>query len=194
MGDLYYIANMSLDGYTTDAKGNFDFTEPDAEVHQFFNALERGFGVSLLGRRMYETMVCWETNPADASESAIAQEFAEIWRSQRKIVYSTTLDAVSSQRTSIERVFDPAAVRAMVRESPTDVSIGGPTLASAALRARIVDYVYVLVVPELVGGGLAAFPEGVCASLQAMERRQFANGTVAMLYGVVSKRRLSTGP
>lgn len=184
MGDLYYTAITSLDGHTADEQGNFDFAEPDAEVHQYFNDSERAFGTALYGRRMYETMVYWETNPVDSDESAIAQEFAEVWRGQSKIVYSATLDSVSSERTTLERTFDPAAVRDMVRSSPMNVSIGGPTIAAAALRAGIVDYVHLFVAPHAIGGGLPALPRGMRSTLALKESQAFSGGTVRLLYKV----------
>ncbi|WP_061963684.1 dihydrofolate reductase family protein [Demequina aurantiaca] len=184
MGDLYYTANMSLDGYTTDAQGNFDFSEPDAEVHQYFNDFERAFDTALYGRAMYETMVYWETNPGPEDQSPIAQEFAEVWRSQHKIVYSATLEDIASERTSLERVFDPEAVHDMVRAEPRDVSIGGPTIAATALRAGIVDYVNLLVLPHVLGGGLAALPHGYRAALDLVEEQRFSGGTVRLLYRV----------
>jgi dihydrofolate reductase len=185
MADLVYTANMSLDGYTTDAQGNFDFTEPDAEVHQYFNDSEREFGTTLYGRRMYETMVYWETNPNDLNESAIAQEFAEVWRAQKKIVYSATLDAVSSERTTLERTFDPEAVRQLKDESPTNIGIGGPTIAATALRAGLVDYVHLFVAPYVLGGGgLPALPNGYASKLTLVDEQRFSSGTVRLLYRV----------
>ncbi|WP_062209297.1 dihydrofolate reductase family protein [Demequina oxidasica] len=184
MADLYYTANMSLDGYTTDAHGNFDFSEPDDEVHQYFNDFERGFDTALYGRAMYETMVYWETNPADDEESLIGREFADVWRAQRKIVYSATLESVTSEHTALERVFYPEAVREMVRAEPRNVSIGGPTIAATALRAGIVDYVNLLVIPQILGGGLAALPGGLRASLELVEEQRFSGGTVRLLYRV----------
>lgn len=184
MADLVYTANASLDGFTTDAQGNFDFSAPDAEVHQFFNDYERGFGTALYGRAMYETMVYWETNPTDDDDSEIAREFAEVWRAQQKIVYSASLDKVSSERTSLERTFDPEAVRKLKRESEANIGIGGPTLAATALQHGLVDFVHLLVLPHVLGGGLRALPLGLTARLDLVEHQAFAAGTVRLLYAV----------
>ena len=112
MAKLIYSAITSLDGYVADADGKFDWAAPDEEVHAFVNDLERPVGTYLYGRRMYETMVFWETPPdARPPSRRVVQDFAEIWQAADKIVYSRTLETVSSARTRIEREFDPEAVR-----------------------------------------------------------------------------------
>src|SRR2546421_9646549 len=110
MAKLVYSAITSLDGYVADEDGNFDWSAPDAEVHAFVNDLEREIGTYLYGRRMYDVMVVWETW---RSEDPVTRDYAEIWRAADKVVYSKTLDAASSERTRIERDFDPEAVRQM---------------------------------------------------------------------------------
>jgi dihydrofolate reductase len=152
---LIYSMIASLDGYTADADGKFDWAAPDEEVHAFVNDLERGIGTHLYGRRMYEVMRYWETVETD---SPVGRDFAAIWRSADKIVYSTTLRTASSARTRIEPRFDPEAVRALKQRG--DVSIGGPGLAGEAVRAGLVDEYRLLVTPVVVGGGTAVFPTG----------------------------------
>jgi dihydrofolate reductase len=176
---LVYSVIASLDGYTADAEGKFDWAEPDEEVHAFVNELERGIGTYLYGRRMYETMVPWETVPL-AGQSQPTQDFAEIWRAADKIVYSTTLTAASSARTRIEPRFDPAAVRALKQRG--DVSVGGPGLAASAIRAGLVDEYHLFVTPVVVGGGTAVFPDGVRAGLDLVDEHRFASGVVYLRY------------
>jgi len=176
---LVYSVIASLDGYTADAEGKFDWAEPDEEVHAFVNELERGIGTYLYGRRMYETMVPWETVPL-AGQSQPTRDFAEIWRAADKVVYSTTLTAVSSARTRIEPLFDPEAVRALKQRG--DVSVGGPGLAASAIRAGLVDEYHLFVTPVVVGGGTAVFPDGVRAGLDLVDEHRFASGVVHLRY------------
>lgn len=176
---LVYSVIASLDGYTADAEGKFDWAEPDEEVHAFVNDLERGVGTYLYGRRMYETMVYWETVPPDG-QSRVARDFAEIWRAADKVVYSTTLTAASSARTRIEPRFDPEAVRALKQRG--DVGVGGPGLAASAIRAGLVDEYHVFVTPVVVGGGTAVFPDGVRAGLDLVDEHRFASGMVYLRY------------
>jgi dihydrofolate reductase len=172
---LVYSALASLDGYIADAGGRFEWAAPDAEVHAFVNDLERGVGTLLLGRRMYEVLVPWDTMDDPAPEM---RDFAEIWRAADKVVYSRTLEEVSTARTRIEREFDPEAVRRM----DGVVSIGGPELAGHAFRAGLVDELQLFLSPVLVGGGTAAFPDGVRRDLELVEERRFGNGVVFLRY------------
>jgi len=176
---LIYSAITSLDLYTTDAEGTFDWAEPDPEVFAFVNDEERGIGTYLYGRRMYETTLPWESVSLDAL-SPVAQEFTGIWRSADKIVYSTTLQAAASARTRIEPRFDPDAVRALKQHG--DVSVGGPGLAASAIRAGLVDEYRLLLTPVLVGGGTAVFPDGVRAGLDLVDQRRFAGGVAYLRY------------
>jgi dihydrofolate reductase len=176
---LVYSAIMSLDGYTTDAEGNFDWSAPDEEVLAFLNDRERPIGTYLYGRLMYEVMHYWE-NVDLAGQSAAARDFAGIWRSADKIVYSSSLPEATTARTRIERSFDPGAVRALKQRG--DVSIGGPTLAAHAIGAGLVDEYEFYVTPFLVGGGLPALPSGVRASLDLVDERRFASGVVYLRY------------
>ena len=182
MGKLIYSAIASLDGYTSDEDGNFDWSAPDEEVHSFINDLERPIGTYLLGRRMYETMVFWETAPTDAAQPPPFRDYAEIWRAAEKVVYSTTLQEVSSRRTRLERAFEPDAVRQLKAESQHDLTIGGPDLAARALRAGLVDELQLFLTPIVIGAGNAALPDGLRLELELLDERRFANGTLYLRY------------
>ena len=176
---LTFSAIASLDGYTTDDEGQFDWAAPDEEVLAFINDLERPIGTYLYGRRMYETMRYWEK--ADLTgQSAAERDYARIWRSADKIVYSTSLPETSTARTRLERCFDPEAVRTLKRRG--DVSIGGPNLAAHAIRAGLVDEYQCFVTPVVVGGGTPALPLGTRAFLHLVEERRFASGVVYLRY------------
>lgn len=181
MARLIYSAVASLDGYIADADGHFDWSAPDEEVHGFLNELDRPIGTYLLGRRMYEVLVYWETVPTEDAAPAI-RDFAGLWRAADKIVYSRTLETVSTARTRIERSFDVDAVRGLKASSEHDLSVGGPTLAAAALRAGLVDEVQLYLNPIVVGGGLAALPSDVRLPLSLQDERRFGNGVVFLRY------------
>jgi dihydrofolate reductase len=179
---LIYSAIASLDGYVADADGNFDWAVPDEEVHTFINDLERPLGTYLYGRRMYETMVGWETDPTLADQSPVMRDFAEIWQAADKIVYSKTLEAVSTARTRIERDFDPEAVRQMKALAGRDLIVGGPELAAQAIKAGLVDEYHLFVVPIVVGGGKRSLPNDVRFQLELVDERRFGNGMVYLKY------------
>jgi dihydrofolate reductase len=183
MGRLVYTTICSLDGYTADAEGGFDWAAPDEEVHAFINDLERPVGTYLYGRRMYETMVFWEAVPAD--EPRVMLDFAEIWQAHDKIVYSTSLGEVFSGRTRLERSFDPDAVRRLKLDSNRDLSIGGPELAAHAIRAGLVDEYRVFVGPVVVGGGTPFLPADVRVDLELRDQRRFGSGVVHLHYDVL---------
>jgi len=178
-GRLIYSAIASVDGYVADADGRFDWSAPDEEVHAFVNELERPIGTHLYGRRMYEVLSVWETMD---DEHPVMRDFAEIWRAAEKVVYSRTLERVSTARTRIEREFDPDAVRAM--KARGDLSVGGPELAGQALRAGLVDECHLLLVPVVVGGGKRALPDGLRLGLELLGERRFAGGVVHLHYRV----------
>ena len=182
MAKLIYWANASLDGYIEDRDGKFDFSEPDEEVHAFINDLQRRIGTQLYGRRMYETMVVWEDPSLVAGQPAYMGEYAEIWKGSDKIVYSRTLDEVSSARTRLEREFDPEAVRALKESAEKDLVMGGHDLAAQAFRAGLVDECYVFLSPVVVGSGKPAFPEDLRLELELVDECCFDNGTVFLRY------------
>jgi dihydrofolate reductase len=179
---LIYSAITSLDGYVGDEDGNFDWAEPDAEVHTFVNDLERPVGTYLYGRRMYEVMVYWETANAVADQPPYVRDFARLWQSADKIVYSKTLDSVSSARTRIERDFDPVAVRQMKASAGRDITVGGPDLAAQAIKAGLVDEYHLFVAPIVVGGGTRSLPDDVVVKLELLDERRFGNGVVHLHY------------
>jgi dihydrofolate reductase len=174
---LIYSAIASLDGYVADEAGEFDWAAPDEEVHAFVNDLERPAGTYLYGRRMYEVMAAWETMPL-AGQPPAMRDFAEIWRAADKIVYSRTLEAAASERTRIEREFDPDSVRRLKATAGRDLSVGGPELAGQTLEAGLVDELHLFLVPVVVGGGKRALPDGVRLELELLDERRFGNGTV----------------
>ncbi len=182
MAKLIYSAIASLDGYVADEDGNFDWAVPDEEVHTFINDLERPVGTYLYGRRLYETMVGWETDHTLAEQSPTMRDFAEIWQAADKFVYSKRLQTVSSTRTRIERDFDPEAVRQMKALAERDLIVGGPELAAQAFRAGLVDECHLFVVPMLVGGGKRSLPNDVRLKLELIDERRFGNGMVYLHY------------
>jgi dihydrofolate reductase len=184
MAKLIYAAIASLDGYVEDQEGGFDWAEPDDEVFAFVNDLERPMGTYLYGRRMYETMVFWETVSPDVDESAVSSDFAGIWRAAEKIVYSRTLQAVSSARTRIEREFDQDTVRRLKGSSETDIAIGGAELAGHAFGAGLVDECHLILCPIVVGGGKRALPDNVRVQLELLDQGRFRNGVVHLHYRV----------
>ena len=173
---------MSLDGYVADRDGNFDWAAPDEEVHGFVNDLERPVGTYLLGRRMYETLHYWEDPPGLADEPPVIQDFAAIWRSADKVVYSKTLANLSTAKTRIEREFDPDAVRRMKAAASRDITVGGPHLAAEAMRAGLVDEYHLIVYPVVVGGGNRALPDDVRLQLELVDERHFPGGAVHLHY------------
>lgn len=184
MARLIYSTISSLDGYVADEDDNFDWAAPDEEVHAFVNELERPVGTCLYGRRMYETMVFWETVDTGPDQERVMRDFAEIWRTADKVVYSRTLEEVSSARTRLEREFDPDSVRQLVASASRDVAIGGPGLAAEALRAGLVDECQLFLAPVVVGGGKRSLPDGVFARLELLEQRRFESGFAYLRYGV----------
>ncbi len=184
MAKLIYAAIASLDGYIEDDEGRFDWSVPDEEVHAFINDLERPIGTYLYGRKMYETMVFWETASADADEPPVFLDYADIWRAADKIVYSRRLQSVSSARTRIEREFERDAVQLLKHSAKADISIGGADLAGQAIGAGLVDECDLFLCPTVVGGGKRALPDNVRAQLELLDERRFRNGVVHLHYRV----------
>ena len=182
MAQLIYSAISSLDGYIEDRDGNFDWAMPDEEVHRFINDLERTVGTYLLGRRMYEIMMVWETDPNLAADSPLTQDFAQIWQAADKIVYSKTLAAASTRKTQIERNFNPEAIKQLKKTAQQDISIGGPELAAHAFQSGLVDECHLFLTPIIVGGGKPSLPENVRLELELLEERRFGNGMVFLRY------------
>jgi len=183
MAQLIYIANLSLDGYTEDMEGKFDWTDhPDEEGFRFITNLVRATGTHLYGRRMYETMMVWETDPNLAAESPLNRDFAEIWQTADKIVYSRTLEAVSTRKTQIVRNFNPEAIRQLKEAVEHDILIGGPEFAAHAFRSGLIDECHLFLVPIIVGGGKPTLPDNVRLELELLDERRFGNGAVFLRY------------
>jgi dihydrofolate reductase len=181
---LIYSAIASLDGYVEDGQGSFDWAAPDAEVHAFVNDLERPVGTYLYGRRMYETMVFWETASSSEDQPAVTRDFAEIWRAAEKVVYSRTLRTVSSARTRIEPEFDPSTVRQLKQASDRDITVGGAELAGKAMAAGLVDECHLFLCPVVVGGGKRALPHDLRSRLELLTERRFRSGVVHLHYAL----------
>jgi dihydrofolate reductase len=181
---LIYSAISSLDGYIEDMDGKFDWAEPDEEVFRFICHLERDAGTHLYGRRMYETLTVWETDPSLAAVSPLLRDFAEIWQAANKIVYSTTLKVVSTRKTRLEQTFDPQAVRQLKESAEADLLIAGPELASHAFRAGLVDECQLYLTPIVVGGGKPSLPANLRLGLELLEERRFNSGVVYLRYRV----------
>lgn len=182
MARLIYSAISSLDGYTEDVDGNFDWAAPDEEVHSFINDLERSAGTHLYGRRMYESLMVWETDPGLAAASPPLGDFARIWQAADKIVYSKTMETVPTRKTRIERDFDPAAIRQMKETVEKDILIGGPGLAAQAFRAGLIDEYHLFIIPIIVGGGKQALPDDLRLELELLDERRFDSGVVFLRY------------
>jgi len=185
---LIYSAITSLDGYVADEDGKFDWAAPDEEVHSFVNDLERPIGTYLYGRRMYDVLVAWETMDT-GEQPPVMRDYAEIWRAADKIVYSRTLETVSSARTRIERDFNPEAVRQLKARADRDISVGGPELAAQAIRAGLVEELHQFLTPIVVGGGNKFLPDGVRVELELLDERRFGNGVVHLHYRTRSPSR-----
>ena len=182
MARLIYTANMSLDGYIEDMDGKFNWTDPSEEVFRFITNLIRADGTHLYGRRMYESMMVWETDPNLAGESPLMRDFAQVWQSADKIVYSRTLEAVSTRKTQIERNFDPEAIRRLKETVEQDIHIGGAELAAQAFRAGLIDECNLFILPIIVGGGKPCLPEHVRLELELLDERRFDSGVVFLHY------------
>jgi dihydrofolate reductase len=183
MAPLIFSMSCSLDGYVEDASGSFDFGAPDAEVHGFINDVQRTVGTYLFGRRMYETMRVWD-DPTALDDAPVTRDYAAVWASIDKVVYSRSLTEVSAPRTRLERSFDVDAVRRIKESTDRRIEVGGPELAAQAFRAGLMDEVHLFVLPVILGGGKRALPEGVRLDLSLDEERRFANDWVYLRYQV----------
>jgi dihydrofolate reductase len=182
MAKLVYSMITSLDGYAAAAEGDIGFSYEDEEVHTFIDEVFRSVGTYLYGRRMYETMLFWETAHAQPDAPPYIVEYARGWQAAQKVVYSTTLPSVSSARTRIERTFDPDAVRALKAEADHNLTVDGPTLAAQAIAAGLVDEYHLFMTTTVVGGGTRFFPDGVRLDLELVEERAFSSGLLYARY------------
>jgi dihydrofolate reductase len=186
MAKLIYGTNTSLDGYIEDTSGGFDWSEPSEDLHRFFNDLVADTGTFLYGRRLYEAMAVWETDPSLAAQNDVLREFAEAWQDADKIVYSRTLAEPSTRRTRIERDFDVGQVNSIKAAADRDLLIGGAEVAAHALRAGVVDEYLVGLHPVIVGGGKPALPNDVFLELELLDERRFTSGVVVLRYRIGS--------
>ncbi|WP_102192619.1 dihydrofolate reductase family protein [Microbacterium aurantiacum] len=182
MAKLIYSMFTSLDGYAEAAEGDLGSGAEDEEVHTFVGDTFRHVGTYLYGRRMYETMVFWETAHALPDVPPHIEQYARDWQAAEKVVYSTTLESASSAKTRIERSFDPEAVRLLKAESDHDLSVDGPTLAAQAISAGLVDEYHLFITASVVGGGKRFFPDGVRLDLELVEERAFRSGLLYARY------------
>ncbi|MCU1457375.1 MAG: bifunctional deaminase-reductase domain protein [Actinomycetia bacterium] len=184
MAKLIYVSNVSLDGYIEDEHGSFDWTAPSDEFFAFITDLVRPVGTYLYGRRLYESMAVWETDPALSAQSELMGDFANVWQAAEKVVYSTTLGAVPTAKTRLERDFDPDSVRDIKASATSDLTVGGANLAAHAFKAGLVDECHLFVYPVLVGGGKPSLPRDTRAELELLDERRFGNGVVYLRYRV----------
>jgi dihydrofolate reductase len=188
MGKLIYLISTSLDGYVADENGNFAWARPSEEVHAFVNDTVRSAKTMLLGRNMYETMKVWDDIPTEGTggpmdgPSQAMNDYAKIWRAAKKIVYSTSLEEVTTADTTMERSFDPEIIKKLVAESDSDFDIGGPHLAAEAIKAGIVDEYHQIIVPIIIGSGNHWLPKDVKVELELVDERKFENGFVHLEY------------
>jgi dihydrofolate reductase len=184
MAKLIYISNVSLDGYIEDEHGNLDWTDPSDEVFVFITDLVRSVGTYLYGRRLYDTMAVWETDPALAAQSELMGDFANVWRAADKVVYSTTLDAVPTAKTKLARHFDPDSVRDMKASATGDLTVGGAEFAAHAFNAGLVDESHLFIYPVLIGRGKPALPGDTRVELELLDERRFSNGAVYLRHRI----------
>ena len=186
MAKLIYVTNVSLDGFIEDDQGAFDWTEPDDQQFAFITDLVRPIGTWLYGRRLYEAMAVWETDPTLASQSALLADFAHVWQAGDKVVYSTTLDAVSTAKSRLERCFDPDVVREMKATAGRDLTVGGANLAAQAFREGLIDECHLFISPVILGRGKASLPGDLRIELELLDERPFDNGIVYVRHRIKS--------
>jgi dihydrofolate reductase len=184
MAKLIYVTNVSLDGFIEDERGSFEWSEPNDEQFAFITDLVRPVATWLYGRRLYETMAVWETEPALAAQSELSADFAHVWQAADKIVYTTTLDEVSTARSRLERRFDPDSIRRMKAEASRDLTVGGANLAAHAFEAKLIDECHLFICPVIVGRGKPALPAELRANLELLDERRFDNGVVYLRHRV----------
>lgn len=184
MAKLIYMMNMSLDLYVEDDHGDFHFASPNEEISDWIFPLVSSFPTLLYGRRIYETMLYWETAHTLPMQSKRENDFARKWQAAEKIVYSRTLAEPRSGNTRIERTFDPDAVRQLKSNASHDIAIAGPEIAAHAIRAGLVDELLMRICPAIVGGGKHYLPTGVRLDLELLEDHRFRSGDIFLRYAV----------
>ena len=184
MADLIYTSNVTVDGFIEDDRGSFDFTNPDDDVFAFITGLERSAGTYLYGRRMYETMAVWETDPGLGAQSELMADFANMWQAADKVVYSTTLEEVATAKTQLERGFDADAIRTMKASATGHLTVGGANLARQAFEAGLIDECRLFICPVLVGGGKPALPRDIRVDLELIDEQRFSSGVIYLRYRI----------
>ncbi len=182
MSKLIYFMPMSLDGFIAGETENMNWAAPDEEISAFINDRHRPIGTYLYGRKNYETMTIWETPDGIPGRTPAMMDFGRIWQAADKIVYSKSLEIVSTSKTRHEREFEPQAVRDLKAQLPHDISVAGPNLATQAIRAGLVDEYQLLVIPIMLGGGKQVLPSSVRVKLDLLDERRFGNGWVYLRY------------
>jgi dihydrofolate reductase len=182
MSKLIYFMPMSLDGFIAGETDNLDWSVPDDEIIAFINDLHRPIGTYLYGRKNYETMTGWQTPDVIPGLTPAMMDFARIWQTADKIIYSKSLETVSTPKTRLEREFEPQAVRDLKAQLPHDISVAGPNLAAQAIRAGLVDEYHLLVVPTILGGGKRVLPSNAGVKLDLLDERRVGNGWVYLRY------------
>lgn len=189
MAKLIYMMNTSLDGYIEDEQGRFEWAAPnDEEVKAWIFDYVSSFRTCLYGRKMYETMVYWETAHTLPNQTQLGLDFARQWQAADKIVYSKTLAEPRSARTKIERTFDPDAVRKLKANAERDINVAGPELAAQAIQAGLVDEIQMRICPVIIGGGRGFFPDGARLDLELLEERRFRNGEIFLRYAILGPK------
>ncbi len=183
MAKLIYIANLSLDGYAEDQDGGINWGEPDEAYFGFINDIQRSVGTYLYGRRMYEAMLVWDSAPAP-DQPVWAVDFANIWRSADKVVFSRTLTSTSTDRTTLEREFDEEAIRRMKAGLNHDLTVGGADLAAQAMKAGLVDECHLIFWPIVLGGGKPALPRHGRLDLELIDEGHFHSGVTHLHYRI----------
>ena len=187
MAKLIYVTNTSLDGFIEDRNGAFSLYPHNYDVFEATTKLIQGVGTYLYGRRLYEAMALWETDPTLAAQSAQTAEFAAAWQSAEKIVYSSSLSEVATGRTQLERTLNVGTIRELKATATKDLMIGGANLAAQACDAGLVDECQFLVWPAILGGGKLALPVRTRVDLELVREHRFANGTLHLTYQVLNK-------
>jgi dihydrofolate reductase len=183
MSKLIYFMPASLDGFIAGESDNMDWSVPDEEVSAFINDRVHRIGTYLYGRKIYETMMVWETPEVIPGLTPAEMDFGRIWQAADKIVYSKSLESVSTPKTRLEREFAPQAVRDLKAQLPHDISVAGPNLAAQAIRAGLVDEYQLLVIPIMLGGGKRVLPSNVGVKLDLLDERRVGNGWLYLRYG-----------
>lgn len=186
MAKLIYALNMSLDGYTEDEHGRFGWGA-DEELHIDICKLVSVFGIFFYGRKMYEKMVYWETSHTISGQPQYLFDFARQWQAADQIVYSKTLAEPRSERTKIERSFDPDAIRRLKASAELDLAVSGPELASQSINAGLVDELLMIVYPVVVGRGKRFFHDGFRLDLELVDQLRFPKGVIVLRYAVRSR-------